>query len=187
MEGPWLESTHVVFCWNKQLSGNQWLIVRMKRKFIKVKQVASQTETNFESDEDDKVASDDPVNEQVMESENEGLDNLINQQSNEQNNEDLGQLENETKTNVAMEQDSNQVTEDSKQSQAKNKIIFSRLSAPIIKTYLEYQTPGLSEWTKVQVISSAGKVMGKYRKHFNISNIVKNSISCVDWDKDIQR
>ena len=37
-----------------------------------MQQVASQTETNFESDEDDKVASDDPVNEQVMELENEG-------------------------------------------------------------------------------------------------------------------
>ena len=75
-----------------------------------MRQVASQTETNFESDEDDKVASDDPVNEQVMELENEGLDNLMNQQSKEQNNEDLGQHGNKTETNVAMEQDSNQVT-----------------------------------------------------------------------------
>ena len=29
--------------------------------------------------------------------------------------------------------------------------------------------------------------MGKYRNHFNIRNIVNNSISCVDWDKDIHR
>ena len=29
--------------------------------------------------------------------------------------------------------------------------------------------------------------MGKYRNHFNILNIANNSISCVDWDKDIQR
>ena len=87
-----------------------------------------------------------------MELENEGLNNLMNQQSKEQSNEDLGQLENETQTNVAMEQDSNQVTEDSKQSHAQNKIIFSRRSFPKIKTYLEYQTPDSSEWTKVQVI-----------------------------------
>ena len=38
------------------------------------------------------------------------IDNLMNQQSKEQNNEDLGQLEYETETNVAMEQDNNQVT-----------------------------------------------------------------------------
>ena len=38
---------------------------------IRVQQVASQTEKNFESDEDDKVESVDPVNEQVMELENE--------------------------------------------------------------------------------------------------------------------
>ena len=45
----------------------------------KVQQIASQTERNFESDDYDKVASDDPMNEQVeMELENEGLDNLIN-------------------------------------------------------------------------------------------------------------
>ena len=87
-------------------------------------QVASQAETNFESDEDDKIASDDPMNEQVMELENEGLNNLMNHQSKEQNNGDLGLLENETEANVAMEQDSNQVTEDSKQSQAQYKIIF---------------------------------------------------------------
>ena len=59
----------------------------------------------------------------------------MNQQSNEQNNEDLGLLENETETSVEMEQDSNQVTEDSKQSQAQNKIIFSRRSIPKVKTY----------------------------------------------------
>ena len=29
--------------------------------------------------------------------------------------------------------------------------------------------------------------MGKYRNHFNIRNIVNNSKSCVDWDKDIHR
>ena len=29
--------------------------------------------------------------------------------------------------------------------------------------------------------------MEKYRNHFNIRNIVNNSISCVDWDKDIHR
>ena len=29
--------------------------------------------------------------------------------------------------------------------------------------------------------------MGKYRNHFNIRNIVNNSISCVNWDKDIHR
>ena len=92
--------------------------------FIKVQQVASQTETNFGSDKNDKVASNDPVNEQVMELENEGLNNLMNQQSKENNNEDLGQLENETETNVAMEQDSNQVKDNSKQSQAPNKIVF---------------------------------------------------------------
>ena len=50
---------------------------------------------------------------------------------------------------------------------------------------MEYQTPDWSEWTKVQVISRAGKVTGKYRNHFNIRNIFNNSISCVDWDKDI--
>ena len=120
---------------------------------IRVQQVASQTEKNFESDEDDKVESADPVNEQVMELENEGLDHLMNQQSNEQNNEDLGLLENETETSVEMKQDSNQVTEDSKQSQAQNKIIFSRRSIPKVKTYLEYQTPNSNEWAKVQVIS----------------------------------
>ena len=27
--------------------------------------------------------------------------------------------------------------------------------------------------------------MGKYRNHFNIHNIVDNSISCVDWDNGI--
>ena len=100
---------------------------------IRVQQVASQTENNFESDEDDKVESDDPVNEHVMELENEGLDHLRNQQSNEQSNEDLGLLENETETSVEMEQDSNQVTEDSKQSQAQNKIIFSRRSIPKVR------------------------------------------------------
>ena len=31
---------------------------------------------------------------------------------------------------------------------------------------------------------SYGKI---YRNHFNIRNIVNNSISCVDWDKDIHR
>ena len=76
---------------------------------IRVQQVASQTEKNFESDEDDKVESADPVNEQVMELENEGLNHLMNQQSNEQNNEDVGLLENETETSVEMKQDSNQV------------------------------------------------------------------------------
>ena len=40
-----------------------------KEELIKVQQ--SQTETNFESGEDEKVASDDPVNEQAVESENE--------------------------------------------------------------------------------------------------------------------
>ena len=53
---------------------------------IRVQQVASQTEKNFEGDEDDKVESAYTVNEQVMELENEGLDHLMNQQSNEQNN-----------------------------------------------------------------------------------------------------
>ena len=158
-----------------------------EEEVIKVQQAASQTETNFESDEDDKVASDDPVNEQVMELENEDLNNLMNQQSKEQNNEDLGQLENETETNVVMEQDNNQVTENIKQSQAQNKAIFLRRSVPKTKTYLEYQTPDSSEWTKVQVISRAGKVTGKYRNYFNICNIVNNSISCVDWDKGIHR
>ena len=52
---------------------------------------------------------------------------------------------------------------------------------------MEYQTPNSSEWAKVQVISRAGKVTGKYRNHFNICNIANNSISCVDWDKDIHR
>ena len=56
-----------------------------------------------------------------------------------------------------------------------------------VKTYLEYQKPNSSEWTKVQVISRAGKVTGKYRNHFNIHNHVNNSISCVDWEKDIHR
>ena len=56
--------------------------------------------------------------------ENEGLDHLMNQQSNKQNNEDPGLLENEMETSVEMKQDSNQVTENSKQSQAQNKIIF---------------------------------------------------------------
>ena len=126
-------------------------------ELIKVQQ--SQTETNFESDKDDKVASDDQVNEQAMESENEELENLMSQRrAKEQNNEDLGQLENETKTNVAMEQASNQVTENSEHSNVPNKIIY---------------------------ISRGGKVMGKYRNHFNIHNIVNNSISCVDWDEDI--
>ena len=156
-----------------------------EEKIIKMQQVASQTETNFESDEDDMVASDDPVNEQVVKLENEGLDNLMSQQSKEQNNEDLGQLENETETSVAMEQDSNQVTENSEQSQVPNKIIFSRQSVPKVNTYLEYQTPDSSEWTKVQVLSRPGKAMGKYRTHFNIRNTVNNSIRCVDWDKDI--
>ena len=141
---------------------------------IRVQQVASQTEKNFESDEDDKVESVDPVNEQVMELENEGLDRLMNQQSNKQNNEDLGLPENET--SMEMEQDSNQVTEDSKQSQAQNKIIFSRRTIPKVKTYLEYQTPNSSEWTKVQVISRAGKVT----ENIGIRNIVNNSLSCVD-------
>ena len=59
---------------------------------IRVQQVASQTEKNFESDEDDKVEIAEPVNEQVMELKKEGLDHLMNQQSNEQNNEDLGLL-----------------------------------------------------------------------------------------------
>ena len=154
---------------------------------IRVQQVASQTEKNFESDKDDKVESVDPVNEDVMELENEGPDHLMNQQSNEQNNEDLGLLENETETNMEMEQDSSQVTESSKQSQAQNKITFSRRRILKLKTYLEYQTPNSSEWTKVQVISRAGKVTGKYRNHSNIRNIVNNSISCVDWDKDIHR
>ena len=86
-----------------------------------------------------------------------------------------------------MKQDSNQVTEDSEQSQAQNKIIFSRRNIPRVKTYLEYQTPNSSEWAKVQVISSAGKVTGKYRNHFNICNIANNSRNCVDWDKDIHR
>ena len=112
---------------------------------IRVQQVASQTEKNFESDENDKVESVDPVNEQVMELENEGLDHLMNQQSNKQNNEDLGLPENETETSVEMEQDSNQVTEDSKQSQAQNKTIFSRRSIPKVKTYFVYQTPNSSE------------------------------------------
>ena len=31
------------------------------------------------------------------------------------------------------------------------------------------------------------KSYGKNRNHFNIRNIVNNSISCVDWDKDIHR
>ena len=154
---------------------------------IRVQQVASQTEKNVESDEDDKVESADPVNEQVMELENEGLDHLMNQQSKGQNNEDLGLLKNETETSVEMKQNSNQVTEDSKQSQAQNKIIFSRRSIPEVKTHLEYQTPNSNEWAKVQVISRAGKVTGKYRNHFNIHNIANNSISCVDWDKDIHR
>ena len=39
---------------------------RDEEKAIRVKQVTSQTEKNFESDEDDKVESADPVNEQVM-------------------------------------------------------------------------------------------------------------------------
>ena len=70
-----------------------------------------------ESDEDDKVTSDDPMNEQTMESENEELDNLMSQQrTKEQNNEDLGQLENDTETSVAMEQSNNQGTENSEQS-----------------------------------------------------------------------
>ena len=109
---------------------------RDEEEIIKVQQVASQTETNSESDEDDKVVSDIPVNEQVMELENDGLDNLISQQSKEQNNEYLGQLENETGTNVAMEQDSNQVTENNEQSQVPNKVIFARRGVPKIKTYL---------------------------------------------------
>ena len=41
---------------------------------------------------------------------------MSQQRTKEQNNEDLGQLENETETNVAMEQASNQVTENSEQS-----------------------------------------------------------------------
>ena len=111
-----------------------------EEELIKVQQ--SQTETNFESDEDDKVASDDPVNEQAMGSENEELDNLVSpQRTKEQNNEGPGQLENETETNVAMEQASNQVTENSEQSQVPNKIIFSRRSVPKVKTYLEHQKP----------------------------------------------
>ena len=56
---------------------------------IRVQQVASQTEKNFESDEDDKVESVNPVNEQEMELENEGLEHLMNQQSNKQTNEDV--------------------------------------------------------------------------------------------------
>ena len=157
-----------------------------EEELINVQQ--SQTETNFESDEDDKVASDDPVNEQAMESENEEFDNLMSQQrTKEQTNEDLGQLENETETNVAMEQASNQITENSEQSQVSDKIIFSRRSVPKVKTYLEYQKSHSSEQTKVQVISRAGKVTGKYRNHFNICNIVNNSIICVDWDKNIHR
>ena len=66
-------------------------------------------------------------------------------------------------------------------------IIFSRRSIPKEKTYLEYQTPNSSELAKFQVISRAGKVTGKYRNHFNIRTIANNSISCVDWDKDIHR
>ena len=49
-----------------------------KEELIKVQQ--SQTGTNFESDEDEKVVSDDPVNEQAVESENEELNNLMSQQ-----------------------------------------------------------------------------------------------------------
>ena len=123
-----------------------------------------------------------------MESENEERTNLMSQQrTKEQNNKDLGQLEKETETIVAMEQASNQVTENSEQSQVPNKTIFSRKSVPEVKTCFEYQKPDSSEWTKVQVISRAGKVTGKYRNHFNICNLViyNNSISCVDWEKDI--
>ena len=112
---------------------------------------------------------------------------MSQQGTKEQNNEDLGQLENEVETNVAMEQASNQVTENSEQSQVPNSIIFSRRTVPKVKTYLEYQKPDSSEWTKVQVISRAGKVTGKYRNHFNIPNLANNSISCVDWEKDIHR
>ena len=68
-----------------------------------------------------------------MELENEGPDNLMNQQSKEQNNEDLGQPENETETNVAMEQERIQVIENSKQSQAQNRIIFSNQSSDILQ------------------------------------------------------
>ena len=80
-----------------------------------------------------------------------------------------------------MEQASNQVAENSEQSQV------PKQSVPKVKTYLEYQTPNLSEWTKVQVTSRAGKVTGKYRNHFNIRNIVNNSVSCIDWEKNIDR
>ena len=52
---------------------------------------------------------------------------------------------------------------------------------------MEYPKPNLCEWTKVQVISRAGKATGKYRNHFNIRNSVNNSISCVDWDKATHR
>ena len=52
---------------------------------------------------------------------------------------------------------------------------------------MEYQKPDSSEWIKVQVISRAGKVTRKYRNHFNIHNLVNNSIGCVDWEKDIHR
>ena len=187
MQGLMLEFTRVVFLLEQAAFGQPVVDSQDEEEAIRVQQVASHTEKNFESDEDDKVESVDPVKEQVMELENEGLDHLMNQQSNKQNNEDLGLPENETETSVEMEQDSNQVTEDSKQSQAQTKIIFSRRSIAKLKTYLEYQTPNSSEWTKVQVILRAGKVMGKYRNHFNIRNIVNNSISCVDWDKDIHR
>ena len=96
-----------------------------EEELIKVQQ--SQTKTNFESDEDDKVVSHYPVKEQAMESENQEPNNLMSQQrTKEQNNEDLGQLENETETNMAMQQASSQVTGKSEQSQVSNKIIFSR-------------------------------------------------------------
>ena len=52
---------------------------------------------------------------------------------------------------------------------------------------MECQELNSSGWAKVQVISRAGKVTGKYRSLFNIRNIANNSISCVDWDKDIHR
>ena len=118
-----------------------------------------QTETNLESEKDDKNISDDPVNEQAIELENKELDNLTSQQrTKEQNNEDLGQLENETETNMAIEQARNQVTENGEQSQVSNKIMFSRRSVPKVKTYLQYQKPDSSEWTKIQVISGTGKV-----------------------------
>ena len=106
--------------------GKTWVDSQDEEEAIGVQQVASQTEKNFESDEDDKVESVDSVNEQVMELENEGFDHLMNRQNNKQNNEGPGLLENKTETNVEMEQDSNQVTEDSKQSQPQNKIVFSR-------------------------------------------------------------